>query len=293
MNKKVIIGIVAIVVILVASIGLLVMVGKEDTPNNNENTNEENITKQEQGKEENVINTSINYWITTYEFPEATKEFSLNLYNGFTNVPIKLEELAKKCDYLNYYAPKEGEYKNSNIKVNKISDIKANIEDGGELKVFLNNNDGSSATITSFIIHNYSDKTMTAQECINNGWWYVFDYNDTGIQPMVFGMDMSNNPNYHRNNQGGPLLEEIVNKIGRPTHIYSFYGAPEIKEGVNMISYYITYEYPEYVIVIRVYETINTKYNSSRLHIDAFHYFTPECYKKWVREQTSLIELLK
>ncbi len=293
MNKKVIIGIIAIVLILAASIGLFVMVSKEDTPNNNENNNEENITKQEQEKEEDVTNTNINYWVTTYEFPEATKEFSLNLYNGFTSAPIKLEDIAKKCDYLNYYAPKEGEYKNSNIKINKISDIKANIEDGGELKVFLNNDDGSHATIYSFIIHNYSDKTMTAQECINNGWWYIFEFSDNGIQPMIFGMDMTSNPEYHRNNQGGPLLEEIVNKIGRPTHIYGFYGTTEIKEGINGISYYITYEYLEYVIVTRVHETINTKYNSSRVHIDAFMYFTPECYEKWLGEQTSLIELLK
>ena len=119
-------------------------------------------------------------------------------------------------------------------------------------------NDGTFGKPGNFIIENLSEENKTTQECIENGWWYI---HDEYFKPESVGLTYSGDK--YAVEAEMIILEEIIQKLGRPTKVVPLMGDIEDKEGdFGLANYYIVYEYPDYILGLMINETVY--YTSNR-----------------------------
>lgn len=277
MKKNKIIVSISVIIVVIAMIAIIFFATtnnkeKDSLSKNDENyiaDSNNNISEEQEHRDEEQIK----YWVEEYEFPKEKNEFDLNLFNLSLDTPINLIDLEDKCDYFEYTGrTSEGRARR---KVEKISDIETTLEAGRELSVYLYMNDGTRPQLTDFIIKNYSDETKTAQECIENGWWYLFEDYLNGCDATDFGMEFEDRYGVKAEML---LLEDIVKKLGRPTKIIPYGGSnPEEKNGTfASVVYNIIYEYSDFVFIIGVQEMLYLDSNKiAGFHIKYFGYFSP------------------
>jgi len=291
--KKIILIILPIV--LIATIGVFLFVNNNS---NEDNTLAQNVVQNvdsnnEAGEEEvNSNEELVDYWVNTYEFPKETKPFSISLFNGFITPPIKLNDLENKCDYFVYHGKTmqdRGEHK-----VKKISDIKTTLEAGATLDVYLHMNDDSFAGLSKFTIENYSEENKTAQECLENGWWYAwrqYDNNSSAAKDLL-GIDFWES-GITVDDEGIYILEDIITKLGRPTKINTSKGALDKKDGFSSSNYHIIYEYSDFVFVIDVQEIVDFDDNDYlHCYVHLIMYNTPESWKYEWRNDSKYVDIL-
>lgn len=270
MKKNKIIVSICTIIAVIAILATIFFVTNNNKEKDSLSKNDENSIADSNN---NISEEQIKYWVEEYEFPKEKNEFTLNLFNLSLDTPIKLTDLEDKCDYFEYTGRTlEGR---ATRKVEKISEIETTLEEGSELSVYLYMNDGTRSQLTDFIIKNYSDETKTAQECIENGWWYLFEDYLNGCDATDFGMEFEDRYGVKAEML---LLEDIVKKLGRPTKIIPYGGSnPEEKNGTfASVVYNIIYEYSDFVFIIGVQEMLYLDSNKiAGFHINYFGYFSP------------------
>lgn len=276
MKKSKIIILICLVVAIVATIIFATNTQKDENVlvDNNENVVIDSTNSQDEISEEieKTNSEQIKYWIEEYEFPKETNEFNLNLYNLSLETPIKLTDLEEKCDYFEYIGSTLQD--KGTHKVETISEINTTLEDGEELNVYLFMNDETRPTLSSFTIKNLSeDEQKTTQECLANGWWYIHDeYFDAESVGLTYKGDK------YAADAEILLLEELIQKLGKPTKIIPIMGDPAEKDGdFGIINYYIVYEYSDFVFGILVTETLYIDSNQRGMfEIGMISYLTSE-----------------
>ena len=272
----------------------------------NKNSNDEDSLKQDDTKEEQISQNEIeedevnenkiDYWVKEYEFPKKTKEFSLNLYDGFVQTPIKLLDFEDKCDYFSYHGSTIEDMGGHEVK--KISEINTVLSSGETVDVYLHSNEGF-AKLANFTIKNFSNQDKTTQECLENGWWNIEDfghYNSTaakylGIEIPNGNLELSNK--IYDNDEGIYLLEEVVNKLGRPTKILYSKGMLDRSDDIGVGMYSIVYEYSDFVFFISVTEAIYFDSNQyGRCLVNGIWYYTPEYWEEYKDEVWMEVDLL-
>lgn len=268
-KNKIIVSICAIIAVIAILATIFVVTNNNKEKDSLSKNDEDSIAN----SNNNISEEQIKYWVEEYEFPKEKNEFDLNLFNLSLDTPINLTDLEDKCDYFEYTGRTlEGR---ATRKVEKISEIETTLEEGSELSVYLYMNDGTRSQLTDFIIKNYSDETKTAQECIENGWWYLFEDYLNGCDATDFGMEFEDRYGVKAEML---LLEDIVKKLGRPTKIIPYGGSnPEEKNGTfASVVYNIIYEYSDFVFIIGVQEMLYLDSNKiAGFHINYFGYFSP------------------
>lgn len=284
MSKKVILGIIILVVVVGLSVTLCI------TVLNNKQSNEtidksNNIEQQTQNEE---VQNSQQFWATTYNFANETKDFNLNLFDGWIKGKTSLEDFENRGYNFTYYAVKNGELKSTEQTVNKISKIVANILPNDTLKVFIQNSNKDYAPISSFIIKNYSDKKITAQEGIKKGWWYVGKESQNTLTKADIGLN-DINADFNESEQK-LIMSKIADSLGKPSYIYVYMDS---EDGSNKnLSYNVIYEYDDYTIDINVFEYINTNSDNYRMVISYLNYYKKEAWDNMKQIYTGKVDLL-
>lgn len=271
MKKSKIMASIYVVIAVIAIIVTIFFITNTNNGNKSSSKNDENLitNSNHNEKQEHTDEEQIKYWIEEYKFADKINDVSLNLFNGLVSTPINLTDLEDKCDYFNY---------GRNNKAEKISDINTTLEDGAELTVYLYKNDNTRPAISTFTIKNCSNETKNAQECIANGWWFIFEDSDYLNADKILGVELDDK---YASNADQLIIEDIVTKLGRPTRIISVTVNPEEKNsGINYIVYDIVYEYSNFVLSLGIYEFLDLDSNEyGDFDISYIGYFTPESWQ--------------
>lgn len=278
-------------IVLIATIWIIVFINRDAKDDNILAQNvSPNVDSSNETSEDGEVNSNeelVDYWVNTYEFPKETKPFSISLFDGFITPPIKLTDLENKCDYLIYHD--FGKHK-----IKKFSEIKKTLDAGSKLNVFLYMNDDSFAEISSITIENFSEESKTAQECIENGWWCIrneFGSNSNAANELL-GIDLWES-DITVDDEGIYILEEIINKLGKPTKIIPFTSL-ERKENIGVGTYDIVYQYSDFVLDILVFEQVYFKSNNyGQCTVKSVNYFTPNSWEYALENNNEKGNLLK
>lgn len=131
-------------------------------------------------------------------------------------------------------------------------------------------------------IYNFSDQDMTAVDCYNNGWWSIHDFDDNGNYKEFeyFGYDEDDLEGDTRYEKNINCMEGIIEKLGSPNYIYSYFGVDSIKEKKyavdELTQYTLAWAYEDYVLRIGVYDGIF--YDENTFNINYAIYQPKDCW---------------
>lgn len=239
--KKILITLLTLTLVL----GLCACEKQNKKEENQENTKTETIYEEQKEKK--------SFWVETYKFPKTTNGYNLNFF-GFEG-EIKKEELDMK-------------YQIKSIVENvKTEDY---VKDGillseGSWKNILSKNNSENII---FRIENKTKEDMKLTECFENDYWKLSDLN---VVPENIGSSLT-----IEETNAISLVEELVQKLGKPTYISKDYESDSVGYAIN---YSIIYEYESHTFVITVQEIVSSPNGSSDVFaIDNITYYTKELW---------------
>ena len=74
--------------------------------------------------------------------------------------------------------------------------------------------------------------------------------------------------------------------MGRPTHIYAWFGNTDLKldeEGIGSVIYNIVYDYNDFKIVLSVSEIVNNTTVGRWVEVNGFTYYTNESFEDMIK----------
>lgn len=230
--------------LLTIILSLVMVLGLAGCEQKNTDTNDQTIGNGEEQSLE-VSNNESKFWIDNYEFSDEVKEYSLKI-NGIEG-EITLDKILQLYDVDERW-PIDEEYMGFNDSV-----------------WFVDDNDNSFAIETK----NFSDETLTIKECVENGWWNM------GVPVESFEIELSEEEQevFDEDYYETPLLEKILEKMGRPSAVYVDYS--DVNETESR-SAFIEYNYGDFTITIMTLEF--SEYES--LDISSVFYYTSEYIKE-------------
>lgn len=237
--------ILTVILSLILGLGLCACENQNKTEENKENISGE-ITYEEK-KEKKP------FWIDSYKFPETANDYNLN-FVGFEGV-IKKEDLDTKYQI------------KSVIENVKTEDY---VEDGillsgNSWKSIFNKSNGDGIF---FRIENKTDSNMKLTECFESNYWKL---SDLSVMPESIGSMLD-----IEGTNAVPLIEELVQKLGKPTYISKDYESDSVGYAIN---YSIIYEYESHAFVITIQEIVSSPNGSSDIFtIDNITYYTKELW---------------
>ena len=288
MYKKIIIAIITIIIIITGVV-IFIFANKKENINNNEiyaNNKQDQIEQLNTVTEENEETKSEKtFWINSVQLPEQNLNANFRLYNDKISLPIKLENL-DICSAPYSFWPNGTNQTNANT-IQEILASKTKINSKSETKVVTQTKflDGSwkdydevPDNIGDILINNYNDNSTTIEECYNNGWWYILNQYDLDD---IFGIDISNNSEYHKEWYEIPVVEKIIDKIGGPTYIRMNKTSSEnLNTNQGIISYDLVYEYNEFTFIIPIMEMITNGNDNLVTKCSGMIYYTKQSWEK-------------
>ena len=294
-------------VLVIVSVATMLIIKKgstEKTNINNTNSSVNTTYEENQKNNENKVSTSNkNFWIDTYNTWKKQKdECPLVLFNEKCTTPINFKTLNNFINRYDYNVLWDG--------VNVI-DTKRNTQDINDI---INSEEmiGSSTTIWMYYEdlntftnygyknslkvdiknynYNYRDTSgdISLKDAINQNWWYIKnDYSDPTIS---LGIDIADD-SYDDATNAIPLLNEVIEILGGPKHIYVF--DKTLQDDHQQIRYWLSYEYDEFILTVEVKEaSIGDYYQCG---IKSVNYFTKESFVKELDEKSQLddFEIMK